>query len=198
MPRIDAAFDGKLKVRNHHDFTALDTVSCRRAWIAFVTPMAPTIDLRTPASGTVSSVPFAPHEKGMLQLPSMKGRAHADVRRGKKTITTAGDRKAPSPLGKGNREFRVSRSNALWLALHLVKVGLRGFRDRSLCSAYRGLEGHYVGYRQLRPRSSGTGDPSPPGKSGFYPTCPLFSRSLSQVVSRLVRAARVVGHPVRI
>ena len=37
------------------------------------------------------------------------------VRRGKKTITTVSDPKAPCPLDKVNREFRVSRPNALWV-----------------------------------------------------------------------------------
>lgn len=37
------------------------------------------------------------------------------VRRGKKTITTVSDSKAPCPLDKVNREFRVSRPNALWV-----------------------------------------------------------------------------------
>jgi len=39
----------------------------------------------------------------------------AGVRRGKKTITTVSDPKAPCPLDKVNREFRVSRPNALWV-----------------------------------------------------------------------------------
>ncbi len=37
------------------------------------------------------------------------------VRRGKKTITTVSDSKAPCPLDKVNREFRVSRPNVLWV-----------------------------------------------------------------------------------
>lgn len=39
----------------------------------------------------------------------------AGVRRSKKTITTVSDPKAPCPLDKVNREFRVSRPNALWV-----------------------------------------------------------------------------------
>ena len=39
----------------------------------------------------------------------------AGVRRGKKTITTVSDPKASCPLDKVNREFRVSRPNALWV-----------------------------------------------------------------------------------
>ncbi|MCK9553965.1 IS3 family transposase [Aquamicrobium sp.] len=39
----------------------------------------------------------------------------AGVRRGKKAITTVSDPKAPCPLDKVNREFRVSRPNALWV-----------------------------------------------------------------------------------
>lgn len=39
----------------------------------------------------------------------------AGVRRGKNIITTVSDPKAPCPLDKVNREFRVSRPNALWV-----------------------------------------------------------------------------------
>jgi transposase InsO family protein len=39
----------------------------------------------------------------------------AGVRRGKKTVTTVSDPKAACPLDKVNREFRVSRPNALWV-----------------------------------------------------------------------------------
>jgi putative transposase len=39
----------------------------------------------------------------------------AGVRRGKKTITTVSNPKAPCPLDKVNREFQVSRPNALWV-----------------------------------------------------------------------------------
>ena len=37
------------------------------------------------------------------------------IRRGKTTITTVNNPKAPCPLDKVNREFRVSRPNALWV-----------------------------------------------------------------------------------
>lgn len=39
----------------------------------------------------------------------------AGVRRGKTTVVTVSNPKAPCPLDKVNREFRVSRSNALWV-----------------------------------------------------------------------------------
>jgi len=39
----------------------------------------------------------------------------AGVRRGKTTVTTVSNPKAPCPLDKVNREFRVSRPNALWV-----------------------------------------------------------------------------------
>jgi transposase InsO family protein/transposase-like protein len=39
----------------------------------------------------------------------------AGVRRGKTTITTVSNPKAPCPLDKVNREFRVERPNALWV-----------------------------------------------------------------------------------
>lgn len=39
----------------------------------------------------------------------------AGVRRGKTTVTTVSNPKTPCPLDKVNREFRVSRPNALWV-----------------------------------------------------------------------------------
>ena len=45
----------------------------------------------------------------------MRSMGVTGVRRGKKTITTVRDPKAPCPLDKVNREFRVSRPNALWV-----------------------------------------------------------------------------------
>ncbi|GMM62571.1 IS3 family transposase [Novosphingobium sp. IK01] len=39
----------------------------------------------------------------------------AGIRRGKTTITTVSNPKAPCPLDKVNREFRVERPNALWV-----------------------------------------------------------------------------------
>ena len=39
----------------------------------------------------------------------------AGIRRGKKTITTVSNPKAPCPLDKVNRAFKVSRPNALWV-----------------------------------------------------------------------------------
>jgi hypothetical protein len=45
----------------------------------------------------------------------MRGMGLAGIRRGKKTITTVSNPKAPSPLDKVNREFRVNRPNALWV-----------------------------------------------------------------------------------
>jgi putative transposase len=45
----------------------------------------------------------------------MRAMGLAGIRRGKKTITTVGNRQAPCPLDKVNREFRVSRPNALWV-----------------------------------------------------------------------------------
>ena len=39
----------------------------------------------------------------------------AGIRRGKTCVTTVSNPKAPCPLDKVNREFRVSRPNALWV-----------------------------------------------------------------------------------
>lgn len=45
----------------------------------------------------------------------MRAMGLAGVRRGKTTVTTVSNPKAPCPLDKVNREFRVSRPNALWV-----------------------------------------------------------------------------------
>ena len=45
----------------------------------------------------------------------MRGLGLAGIRRGKTTITTVSNPKAPCPLDKVNREFQVSRPNALWV-----------------------------------------------------------------------------------
>ena len=45
----------------------------------------------------------------------MRSMGLAGIRRGKKTVTTISDPKAPCPLDKVNREFCVSRPNALWV-----------------------------------------------------------------------------------
>src|SRR3546814_19819200 len=45
----------------------------------------------------------------------MRAMGLAGVRRGKKTITTISNPKAPCPLDKVNRAFRVRRPNALWV-----------------------------------------------------------------------------------
>ena len=45
----------------------------------------------------------------------MRAMGLAGIRRGRKTITTVSNPKVPCPLDKVNREFQVSRPNALWV-----------------------------------------------------------------------------------
>lgn len=45
----------------------------------------------------------------------MRAMGLAGIRRGKTTITTVSNPKAPCPLDKVNREFRINRPNALWV-----------------------------------------------------------------------------------
>jgi len=45
----------------------------------------------------------------------MRAMGLAGIRRGKSCVTTVSNPKAPCPLDKVNREFRVSRPNALWV-----------------------------------------------------------------------------------
>lgn len=45
----------------------------------------------------------------------MKGMGLAGIRRGKTCVTTVSNPKVPCPLDKVNREFQVSRPNALWV-----------------------------------------------------------------------------------
>jgi len=51
----------------------------------------------------------------------------AGVRRGKKTVTTVSNPKAPCPLDKVNREFRVSRPTALWVVDFTYVLTWAGF-----------------------------------------------------------------------
>lgn len=80
-PRVDAAFDGKLVVRNQYDFTALDAISFRWEWIAFADPAARTTDARVLAAGSLSGPPIAPHGTGTLALPQSAARGKADALR---------------------------------------------------------------------------------------------------------------------
>ena len=45
----------------------------------------------------------------------MRALGLAGIRRGRTCITTVSNPKGPCPLDKVNREFRVSRPNALWV-----------------------------------------------------------------------------------
>ena len=100
----------------------------------------------------------------------------AGVRRGKTTVTTVSNPKAPCPLDKVNREFRVERPNALGGRFHHVHTwagfGLRGVRDRRLCSPDCGLEGQHFGHRQLCSGCSGAGNPCPQAGAGRWPDPP--------------------------
>ena len=93
------------------------------------------------------------------------------VRRGKKTITTISNPKAPCPLDKVNREFRVIGPNALvggrlYLCAYMGRLCVRGFRYRRLCPADRRLEGqHLCTHCQLRPGCPGTGHPCSHGQA---------------------------------
>src|SRR3546814_15061496 len=61
----------------------------------------------------------------------MRAMGLAGVRRGKKTITTISNPKAPCPLDKVNRAFRVSRPNALWVVDFTYVHTWAGFVYRS-------------------------------------------------------------------
>ena len=56
----------------------------------------------------------------------MRAMGLAGVRRRKKTVTTISNPKAPCPLDKVNREFRVSRPNALWVVVFPTSIPGRG------------------------------------------------------------------------
>lgn len=45
----------------------------------------------------------------------MRAMGLAGIRRGRSCVTTVSNRQAPCPLDKVNREFRVTRPNALWV-----------------------------------------------------------------------------------
>src|SRR3546814_11407871 len=61
----------------------------------------------------------------------MRAMGLAGVRRGKTCVTTVSNPKAPCPLDKVNREFRVSRPNALWVVDFTYVHSWAGFVQRS-------------------------------------------------------------------
>jgi transposase InsO family protein len=94
----------------------------------------------------------------------------AGVRRGKATVTTVSNPKAPCPLGKVNREFRLSRPNALWVVDFTCAHTWAGFIYvafviDAFSLADRGLEGQLQRHGGLCARCTGAGDPSPRAQS---------------------------------
>jgi transposase InsO family protein len=86
----------------------------------------------------------------------MRAMGLTGVRRGKKTITTISNPKAPCPLDKVNREFRVSRPNALWVVDFTYVHTWAGFAPAD-CR----VEGQHVSHCGLRSGCPGAGDPCP-------------------------------------
>ena len=76
--------------------------------------------------------------------------------RGKPVRTTISDKAAPCPLDRVNRQFQPAPERALGLRFHLrrdlVRLRLRGLRDRCLCPSHCRLAGKPDGARQLRAR----------------------------------------------
>jgi len=87
----------------------------------------------------------------------MRSMGLAGIRRGKTTVTTVSNPKAPCPLDKVNREFRVARPNALWVVDFRYVHTWAGFVYVGLCAAYRGLEGQHLGNRGVRSGCPGAG-----------------------------------------
>lgn len=84
----------------------------------------------------------------------MRAMGLAGVRRGKKTITTVSNPKAPCPLDKVNREFKVTRPNGLWVVDFAYVHTWSGFAtSRSWSMLLPGeswVEGQRLGHRRLR------------------------------------------------
>lgn len=87
-PRLDANFDGTLRVQNQYDFTALDQVDFTWEWVRFASPSAKGIEPAVLASGTLKGPPLAPHGEGSMQLPLPRMRGDADALR---LIASKGD-----------------------------------------------------------------------------------------------------------
>ncbi len=91
--------------------------------------------------------------------------------RGRRAKTTHSGVQGERPDDRVNREFKVSRPNALWvsdprfrhsgagfdLRGHVARVRLHGLRHRRLCAAHRGLAGIEFTAHGLGPRCTRTG-----------------------------------------
>lgn len=80
-PRLDARFDGALRVSNEYDFTSLAAVRFHWEWVRFAGPQERGREARVLAKGDLAGPAVAPHASGMLQLPLAPGWRQADALR---------------------------------------------------------------------------------------------------------------------
>jgi hypothetical protein len=90
-PRLDARFDGRLRVHNRHDFTPLSTLRLRWEWLRFPAPDAAGAPGSGPtvlAQGMLAGPAVAAQATGELKLPLPPGWRQADALR---VTATRGD-----------------------------------------------------------------------------------------------------------
>jgi Glycosyl hydrolases family 2, TIM barrel domain/Glycosyl hydrolases family 2 len=80
-PRLDARFDGRLRVHNHYDFSPLSTLRFRWEWLRFATPDAPGTEPTVLAQGTLAGPAVAAQATGELKLPLPPAWRQADALR---------------------------------------------------------------------------------------------------------------------
>ncbi|HEY0956505.1 MAG TPA: glycoside hydrolase family 2 TIM barrel-domain containing protein [Roseateles sp.] len=80
-PRLDKAFDGRVKLHNDYDFTPLSDVRFRWEWVRFAGPDDADREARVLASGDMTGPKVAPHAAGDLKLPLPGAWKQADALR---------------------------------------------------------------------------------------------------------------------
>ncbi|MGF7147234.1 hypothetical protein FHS96_000843 [Sphingomonas zeicaulis] len=130
-PRLDAGFDGRLAVRNDHDFTALDQLSFRYEWVDFAGPSARGTVARVIAAADLKGPAVAPHAAGTLSVPPLAAGKRADAlrltaRRGAETLWTwvwpTADKPAAAPAPSRGEPRIVKDGAALRLQVGAVSA----------------------------------------------------------------------------
>jgi len=80
-PRLDARFDGRLRVHNQYDFSPLSTLSFRWEWLRFAAPDAAGTDPTVLAQGRLAGPAVAAQASGELKLPLPPAWRQADALR---------------------------------------------------------------------------------------------------------------------
>lgn len=76
-PRLDASFDGQLKLTSGYDFTSISALRFRWEWLRFPLVMQRGNEPRILASGDLAGPDVAPHGEGALSVPHAPAGAEA-------------------------------------------------------------------------------------------------------------------------